>query len=943
MKPLLIRITLLFFICAFPVFGQENQAKPIPVTAVVLKNFPPDYILEKGHQPSGFAIEILEKVAAIAGLRVSYVFKNNWAEIIESLISGQADLCPFIGVTSERQNWLSFTAPLMTEQVGFIVRKTSTDISSPNDLRPRSIGVIRQSAAWEFLKQKKDLNLVLINETGQALYELLSGHVDALAVPEQVFLAMAQKAGIRDRLKVIGNPLFEIKRSMAVRKGNQELEQRLEPAVQAFVASPAYQEIYTRWYGTAQPFWTSQRVLWIMIGNVLACLLIMALWRYKTITKHNRQLLENIAQRQKAEEETRNLVKRFHLLLESAGDNVHVHDLAGNLVVSSEAFRKMLGYTEEEASAGKMVDWDTYFEKENFLKSFQLQGGKPLVCETKHRRPDGTEYHIEITSTGIQVDGQPYIYSITRDITERKRMETALRESENRYRDLFENATMGIFRSTIDGKPVMVNPMFAKMFGYETPQECMAEVKNIITDGFADPGSRTEIIRQQIEKPGLNSFVNLYRRKDRSTFWGRQNVRAIKDADGRVLYYEGFLEDITERRKAEEEKRKLEEQLLRAEKMEALGTLAGGVAHDLNNVLGIIVGYAELLLFNLEESSPKRPALKSILDGSQKAAVIIQDLLTLARRGVAHRAVVNLNRITAEVLKSPEFEKLSVLHSGLTIKVDLDPDLLNISGSSVHLSKVLFNLASNASEAMPKGGFLTIRTTNQYLDRPIQGYDDVLEGDYAVLSVSDTGEGISLSDQKRIFEPFYTKKVMGRSGTGLGLAVVWGTVKDHQGYVNVQSEEGKGSTFTLYFPVTREEMPDQVQEVPVVEYQGKGESILIVDDVQGQRELAVEMLRNLNYRPVSVSSGEEALVYLRDHSVDLIVLDMIMDPGMDGLDTYARMLEIRPGQKAIIVSGFSESDRVHLAQALGAGAYVKKPYVREKLGMAVRKELDRPI
>jgi CheY-like chemotaxis protein len=259
----------------------------------------------------------------------------------------------------------------------------------------------------------------------------------------------------------------------------------------------------------------------------------------------------------------------------------------------------------------------------------------------------------------------------------------------------------------------------------------------------------------------------------------------------------------------------------------------------------------------------------------------------------------------------------------------------------VHLGNTLFNLVSNASEAMPKGGIVTIKTAMQYVDRPIQGYDEVREGDYVVLSVSDTGEGIPAADLKRVFEPFYTKKVMGRSGTGLGLAVVWATVKDHYGYIDIQSEEGRGSTFTLYFPVTRQDISSEAVAIAISQYMGRGESILVVDDTKGQRDLAVGMLEMLNYSVSSVSSGEEAIAYLKEHHVDLMVLDMIMGPGIDGLDTYMSALEIHPRQKAIMVSGFSESDRVYDAHALGAGAYVKKPYVIEKLGLAVRKELDR--
>jgi CheY-like chemotaxis protein len=265
---------------------------------------------------------------------------------------------------------------------------------------------------------------------------------------------------------------------------------------------------------------------------------------------------------------------------------------------------------------------------------------------------------------------------------------------------------------------------------------------------------------------------------------------------------------------------------------------------------------------------------------------------------------------------------------------------LNVSGSSVHLGKSLYNLVSNASEAMAKGGVVTIKTASQYIDKPIHGYDQVREGDYVMLTVSDAGEGIPEADLKRIFEPFYTKKVMGRSGTGLGLAVVWGTVKDHNGYINVQSEEGKGSIFTLYFPVTREGITAETLPVSLSEYMGRGETILVVDDVKQQHDLAMDMLQKLNYSVATASSGEEAVAYLAEHEADLMVLDMIMDPGMDGLDTYRKVLEIHPRQRAIIVSGFSESDRVHAAQILGAGAYVRKPYVIEKLGLAVRQELD---
>jgi signal transduction histidine kinase len=477
------------------------------------------------------------------------------------------------------------------------------------------------------------------------------------------------------------------------------------------------------------------------------------------------------------------------------------------------------------------------------------------------------------------------------------------------------------------------------MFDYDRPEDIIGQPTSLLV--HPDDQERVMAInrlRQSGEPVSQRYDFKGQRKNGQPIYIEVSAARTIYQGEVVSLAY---LRDISDRKQAEQLRRDLELRLQRAEKMEALGLLAGGVAHDLNNVLGIVMGYSELLIYDMDPSSPLRPNLQSILEASQRATAIVQDLLTLARRGVSSRQVLNLNQIIQDSNHSPEFQTLSAYHPSVQIKMELAPDLLNISGSAIHLSKTLLNLVSNASEAMPQGGTVTIKTSNQYLDKPIQGYEEVQEGEYIVLSVSDTGSGISPTDLKRIFEPFYTKKVMGRSGTGLGLAVVWGTVKDHNGYINVQSDQGNGSIFNLYFPVTREALFQEAENVTVFDYLGEGETILVVDDVKGQRELAQDMLKKLNYQVITVAGGEEALSYLRDHKVDLVILDMIMDPGIDGLETYKRILDIHPRQKAIIVSGFSETERVNAAQALGAGAYVKKPYLLEKIGVAVRRELNK--
>jgi CheY-like chemotaxis protein len=256
---------------------------------------------------------------------------------------------------------------------------------------------------------------------------------------------------------------------------------------------------------------------------------------------------------------------------------------------------------------------------------------------------------------------------------------------------------------------------------------------------------------------------------------------------------------------------------------------------------------------------------------------------------------------------SPEHQNMRASHPGVDIEDQLTPNLLNILGSPVHLSKTAMNIITNAAEAMPEGGKIRISTSNRYLDVPIRGYNDIEEGDYVTLMVSDNGIGISPEDIDRVFEPFYTKKVMGRSGTGLGMAVVWGTVKDHKGYIDIQSAIGKGTSFTLYFPVTRKALDLETHKKTIQHVMGNGETVLVVDDVEEQREIASEMLSKLGYLVSTVASGEEAVAYLKSKGTDLLILDMIMDPGIDGLDTYKQIIQFHPGQKAIIASGYSET------------------------------------
>ncbi|WP_456473540.1 response regulator [Desulfolithobacter sp.] len=400
--------------------------------------------------------------------------------------------------------------------------------------------------------------------------------------------------------------------------------------------------------------------------------------------------------------------------------------------------------------------------------------------------------------------------------------------------------------------------------------------------------------------------------------------------------------EIEERKWAEEERMRLEAELLRAKQMELLGRLAGGVAHDLNNVLSGIVSYPDLLLLELPPESEMRVPLQNIKRAGERAAAIVQDLLTLARRGVSVKEQVQLNEIVTSYLQSPEFIALNQEYPKVRVETRLAGDLQTVIGSPVHLEKAVMNLLVNAFEAIEQEGTVVVTTENRWLDSSRQGYDTIIPGNYVVLTVTDTGVGISRENLGKIFEPFYTSKIMGRSGTGLGMTVVWGTVKDHGGYLDVESVQGRGSTITLFLPAAKAGASERAGEAGGARriVHGSGERILLVDDAPEQRSLGNSILTTLGYRVETVASGEEAVAVLQGREVDLVLLDMIMEPGMDGLDTYRKICQLRPDQKVIIVSGYSETDRVREALELGVRSYLKKPYTLEEIASAIVRELD---
>ncbi len=522
-------------------------------------------------------------------------------------------------------------------------------------------------------------------------------------------------------------------------------------------------------------------------------------------------------------------------------------------------------------------------------------------------------------------------------IEERLNVKQALKESENRFFKVIESAHIPMAITREDGQIEFLNLKFIKTFGYTL--EDIPNFDRWSEQAFPDITYRNdahnawfkELKKQASGKPFKSDIWNVTC-KDGS-------VREIKfnftpaGRHGLVSFH-----DYTEENRIAREKAALEKELYQAQKMKAIGLLAGGVAHDLNNILSGIITYPELLLMRLPPDSNLRQPLTTILKSGQRAADIVSDLLTFARGAAGKKESTDLHKIINEYLNSPEHQKTMREKPKLTLTTNFAENLPNVSGSPIQIRKCLMNLIINSAEEIAENGKIWISTRSLNSDDPHISKLNLEPGEYINLSVKDNGSGIPESDIEHIFEPFYSKKIMGKSGSGLGLAVVWSTMHENGGRVTVHSDN-EGSTFDLYFPATREEEKPRPGKVPLLKIKGKQEKILVVDDEILQLEVARHILEELNYQVETVLSGEAAIKWLQEQTAELIILDMVMDPGINGRETFSRIRDLWPQQKTIIVSGFSENEDIEKTLKNGAGAFVKKPYSIEDLGLAVKREL----
>jgi PAS domain S-box-containing protein len=640
--------------------------------------------------------------------------------------------------------------------------------------------------------------------------------------------------------------------------------------------------------------------------------------------------LENLAIGRAAEMEMlQKREARYRSLFEMANDSIFIlQDF--RIVECNETTLRMFGCDKQDDLLGH-CPWelspprqpDGQVSKDKAYKMMTAAWrGRPQRFYWKHTRKDGMDFDADVALSRLGTEHLDSLQATVRDISALKQVENALRESMEKYRILFDLESDALALIEIaTGRMLEVNKAFVELYGYS--REEILQMKN--TDFSAEP----EATRKATQTRG--AFIPLrYHIKKDGTVFPTEITASIFNYQGRDVHI-AAIRDTSERMR-------LENQLQRAQKMKSLGLLAGGVAHDLNNVLSGLVSLPDLILIQLPQDSKLRKPIETMQQAGNKAAAIVADLLTIAKGVATSKKPLNLNDQVKALMSSPEFIKLKQYTPGIEIHTHLDPGVSVVDGSVAHIRKMLMNLVSNAAEAIEGSGTITLTTTSRFLDEPLRGYQEVKPDQYVMLSVSDSGTGLAPDALERVFEPFFTKKVLGRSGTGLGLAMVWNVVQEHDGYIDINSDSN-GTTFNLYFPISREISCDAPYSA-IEALKGTGETILVIDDAETQRDISCQLLSLLGYKTASVSSGEEAVEYLKHQAADLLLLDMIMAPGISGRETYARILKLHPRQKSVIVSGFAETDEVKEIQKMGAGPFVAKPFKLEDIGRAVKEALN---
>ena len=658
------------------------------------------------------------------------------------------------------------------------------------------------------------------------------------------------------------------------------------------------------------------------------------------IVNRNRLLMAQIRMRQNVEKELKRSEERWQFALEGAGDGLWDWNPQTNEVFFSRQWKAMLGFEEGEIG-DTLDDWDLLLHPDDreyvyAQIAMHFEGRSPIYSsEHRLRCKDGTYKWIldrgKIMST--TQDGKPLrVIGTHTDITEHKRMEEMLRTEKETFLSTLHSSPYGIFLIDQDGTILLVNPEAHNITGYT--REDMPTGSVLFDKLYPDLEYRRNVIRTWKEDISRKGLFRTFTIQSKDGTFKEVEFRTFLLPDGKAVTM--FL-DISERRRAEEEKKSLESQLLQAQKMEAVGTLAGGIAHDFNNILTALIGYGNLLQLKIDRDDPLRAYVDQILVSSDKAANLVQGLLAFSRKQSIELKPQKID----DIVRGMEKLLKRLLTEDIELRIDLRAGDTRIMANAGQMDQVLLNLATNARDAMPRGGLLAISTREVGTDDPFfAGPQDNVSGRYVLISVSDNGHGMTEAIHKKIFDPFFTTKEVGK-GTGLGLSIVYGIVRQHNGYVEVDSEPEKETVFNIYLPVVDESMEEAAKPARLTMQKGT-ETVLIAEDNREVLDLAREILTISGYRVIEATDGEDALQMFMKYkdSISLVILDVVM-PKKNGKEVFEEIRKVKPEIKTLFTSGYTGDIVLDKGIHDEEVDFLSKPLMPNDLLRKVREMLDR--
>ena len=923
------------WLIASPRPGQGTEpaptaAAPRQVIAGIPRSWPPQYSLDPAGRPTGFAIDIMDRIAARAGIRVSYRVFDNFAAVGEAMQAGLIDLIPNSGMTAERRAEFLFSAPVKTFAVSVFVREDTIDIIAPENLAGRRVAVVEYNVGRNLMKGRPDIDLVVHRDAATALFELLSGRVDAMVFPQPVMWKLAREAGVERRIKMAGAPLIEIKRGIRLRKNEDELMAAINAAMEGFVGSPDYQAIYVKWYGQPRSFWTAARVAWTM-GGVLALFLVTLLgWRHYSVVSLSTKLKaeigdRNIAERALRESEER-LTEAQRLARIGNWERLVDHD---RYIWSDEMFR-IFGYRpgEIEPTLELLMEHFHPDDREPVIKRYQqaLEAGEDSFDnELRIIRSDGSQ-RVLLSHVVLQRDDQGHpirFVGTTQDISERKQAEEARLESEQRFRAITEGspAALVITRRN-DGTILFANPKAGQVLG--VPADDLPGSK--IQEYFWYPEEREDRVRPLNGDRFIETAPLEMRRADGQRISTIHSLQTIRYQNNDAVL--GAFHDVTERLQ-------MEEQLRHAQKMEAVGQLTGGVAHDFNNMLQIITTNLAFLAEDIHGNPQQMEMIKTAQTATERGSQVTHGLLAFTRQQALLPEPLDIESFVSDTVRLLR----PTLGETIAIETRIDQPIPRPLADRGHLQNALVNLAVNARDAMPNGGTLRLGVNaGQPSGRPPA--DEAAPGldDYVVITVSDDGCGIPADVIERTTDPFFTTKGMA-DHSGLGLSMVLGFVRQSGGRLEIESEVGQGTTLRLYLPCAAADAA--AADVVASETPATGhERILVVEDDAAVRQALSTMLQRLGYAVAAAKDGPEALKMLERQAHDLVVTDLIMPGGLRGGDLAARAREQQPEIRVVFISGYAEAISTMAGTLHDGDEVLGKPFSTAEMAAAIRRALD---